>query len=126
MNSSGFKRCAFRSTELTVEKLKQFVPQLLDRLFLETLIYGNVTREDARRLANIAADTLRSGVATKPLLPSQKRQYREIQLPDGETTTYVGVQRIQSPGPLFSCPNIATHSCHGRADKTEQQTKLHF
>ena len=35
----------FWLTEVTLEKLEAFIPQLLSRLYLEMLVYGNVTRE---------------------------------------------------------------------------------
>ena len=71
-------------TELTLERLKQFIPQLLSRLYIETLIYGNVTKDRAKQLADIVTETLVKHANTKALLPSQHRRYREVQLPDGK------------------------------------------
>ena len=36
------------SSELTVERLKSFIPQLLSRLHIEFLIYGNITKQVGR------------------------------------------------------------------------------
>ena len=32
-------------SEMTVEKLDAFIPQLLSKLYIEGLIYGNVTKQ---------------------------------------------------------------------------------
>ena len=69
--------------ELNVERLQQFMPQLLSRMYIETLIYGNVTKDRAIQLADIVTNTLTTRANTKALLPSQHRRYREVQLPDG-------------------------------------------
>ncbi len=68
---------------MTVEALKAFIPQLLSRLYMEMLIYGNVTRDRARQLTDIVTSTLAEHAKTKSLLPSQQRRYREVQMPDG-------------------------------------------
>ena len=75
--------------ELTVERLKQFMPQLLSRMYIEALIYGNVTKDRANQLAKTVTETLTKNSNTKALLPSQHRRYREVQLPDGRLSCHL-------------------------------------
>ncbi len=73
-----------------MERLRAYIPQLLSRLYIETLIYGNVTRERATQLCDVITTTLQKGAGTKALPPSQQRRFREVQLPDGEWAGGVG------------------------------------
>lgn len=69
--------------EVTLERMEEFIPQLLSRLHVECLIHGNVDKEKALKLAQIVEDRLKSRVALRPLLPQQLLRDREIQLVDG-------------------------------------------
>lgn len=66
-----------------MEALKAFIPHLLSRLYMEMLVYGNVSRDRARQITDIVTSTLKEKAKTKSLLPSQQRRYREVQMPDG-------------------------------------------
>uniref|UniRef100_A0AAZ3RRR4 Insulin-degrading enzyme n=1 Tax=Oncorhynchus tshawytscha TaxID=74940 RepID=A0AAZ3RRR4_ONCTS len=69
--------------DVTLPRLKAFIPQLLSRLHIETLLHGNITKESALDMMQMVEDTLMNQAHTKPLLPSQLIRYREVQVPDG-------------------------------------------
>ncbi|XP_042192680.1 insulin-degrading enzyme isoform X1 [Callorhinchus milii] len=68
--------------DVTLPRLKAFIPQLLSRLHIEALLHGNITRQTALNITQMVEDTLIEHAHTKPLLPSQLIRYREVQLPD--------------------------------------------
>jgi insulysin len=68
---------------MTVKKLEAFIPHLFSQLFIEMLVYGNVTKQKSMELADIVEHRLVTKFQTRPLLPSLRRRYREVQLPDG-------------------------------------------
>ncbi|ELU09335.1 hypothetical protein CAPTEDRAFT_155510 [Capitella teleta] len=76
------------TNEMTCKKLQSFIPMVLEKISLEFFIHGNVTRQGALELARIVEDTLCSRTEARPLLPSQLRRFREVQLPDGCSYAY--------------------------------------
>ncbi|XP_043912631.1 insulin-degrading enzyme isoform X4 [Protopterus annectens] len=68
--------------DVTLPRLKAFIPQLLSRLHIEALLHGNITKQVALGIVQMVEDTLIEHLHTKPLLPSQLVRYREVQLPD--------------------------------------------
>ncbi|VDI53787.1 insulysin [Mytilus galloprovincialis] len=74
--------------EMTVEKLDAFIPQLLSKLYIEGLIYGNVTKQIALDIVETVESILTTKCNTKPLLPSQAKRLRELQLPNGSSFVY--------------------------------------
>ncbi|KAM4032052.1 insulin-degrading enzyme isoform 1-T1 [Anomaloglossus baeobatrachus] len=68
--------------DVTLLRLKAFIPQLLSRLHVEALLHGNITKQTAQGIMQMVEDTLIEHAHTKPLLPSQLVRYREVQLPD--------------------------------------------
>ncbi|TRY55890.1 hypothetical protein DNTS_029134 [Danionella cerebrum] len=74
--------------DVTLPRLKAFIPQLLSRLHIETLLHGNITKESALEMMQMLEDTLIEHAHTKPLLPSQLIRYREVQVPDGGWYVY--------------------------------------
>ncbi|WAR20847.1 IDE-like protein [Mya arenaria] len=70
-------------TNVSLEKLKLFIPQLFSKMYIEGLVYGNVTRKSSLAMCEMLEGILREKVGTRELLPSQRRRLREIQLPDG-------------------------------------------
>uniref|UniRef100_A0A9L0K504 Insulin-degrading enzyme n=1 Tax=Equus asinus TaxID=9793 RepID=A0A9L0K504_EQUAS len=71
--------------DVTLPRLKAFIPQLLSRLHIEALLHGNITKQAALGIMQMVEDTLIEHAHTKPLLPSQLVRYREVQLPDNNT-----------------------------------------
>ncbi|XP_055018811.1 insulin-degrading enzyme isoform X2 [Boleophthalmus pectinirostris] len=74
--------------DVTLPRLKAFIPQLLSRLHIEALIHGNILKESALGMMQMVEDTLIEHAHTKPLLPSQLIRYREVQVPDGGWYVY--------------------------------------
>ncbi|XP_061692661.1 insulin-degrading enzyme isoform X2 [Syngnathoides biaculeatus] len=74
--------------DVTLLRLKAFIPQLLSRLHIEALLHGNITKESALGMMQMVEDTLIEHARTKPLLPSQLIRYREVQVPDGGWYVY--------------------------------------
>ncbi|XP_072280969.1 insulin-degrading enzyme [Pyxicephalus adspersus] len=68
--------------DVTLSRLKAFIPQLLSRLHVEALIHGNIVKKSALSIMQMVEDKLIEHAHTKPLLPSQLVRYREVQLPD--------------------------------------------
>ncbi|XP_059803576.1 insulin-degrading enzyme isoform X1 [Hypanus sabinus] len=68
--------------DVTLLRLKAFIPQLLSRLHIEALLHGNITKQTSLSIIQMVEDTLIQHAHTKPLLPSQLTRYREVQLPD--------------------------------------------
>ncbi|XP_056465442.1 insulin-degrading enzyme isoform X1 [Gadus chalcogrammus] len=74
--------------DVTLPRLKAFIPQLLSRLHIEALLHGNITKESALGMMQLLEDSLIEQAHTKPLLPSQLIRYREVQVPDGGWYVY--------------------------------------
>uniref|UniRef100_A0A3B3DJ11 Insulin degrading enzyme n=1 Tax=Oryzias melastigma TaxID=30732 RepID=A0A3B3DJ11_ORYME len=74
--------------DVSLPRLKAFIPQLLSRLHIEALIHGNITKESALSMMQMVEDTLIEHAHIKPLLPSQLIRYREVQVPDGGWFVY--------------------------------------
>ncbi|XP_068423658.1 insulin-degrading enzyme isoform X4 [Clinocottus analis] len=74
--------------DVTLPRLKAFIPQLLSRLHIEALLHGNITKESALGMIQMLEDALIEHAHTKPLLPSQLIRYREVQVPDGGWYVY--------------------------------------
>ncbi|KAM9727441.1 insulin-degrading enzyme isoform 2-T2 [Menidia menidia] len=74
--------------DVTLHRLKAFIPQLLSRLHIEALLHGNIPKESALGMMQMVEDTLIEHAHTKPLLPSQLIRYREVQVPDGGWYVY--------------------------------------
>ncbi|KAM0735141.1 Insulin-degrading enzyme [Formica fusca] len=69
---------------LTVDRLQQFIPQLLSKVHVECLIHGNVTITEATDTVRLIESKLTNSVPhITPLLHRQLTLYREIRLEDG-------------------------------------------
>ncbi|CAL1547485.1 unnamed protein product [Lymnaea stagnalis] len=69
--------------DVTATNLQHFISQLLGKLFIEGLVFGNVTKAQSIQMTDMIERILIENCNTKPLLPSQHRKLREVQLPDG-------------------------------------------
>ncbi|KAK6481984.1 insulin-degrading enzyme-like isoform X1 [Huso huso] len=74
--------------DVTLPRLKAFIPQLLSRLHIEALLHGNITKQAALGMMQMVEDKLIEHAHIKPLLPSQLIRYREVQVPDGGWFVY--------------------------------------
>ncbi|KAL6438860.1 hypothetical protein ACFW04_003738 [Cataglyphis niger] len=69
---------------LTVDRLQQFIPQLLSKVHVECLIHGNVTVTEATDTVRLIESKLINSVPQiTPLLHKQLILHREIRLEDG-------------------------------------------
>lgn len=82
--------------DVTVKRLETFIPQLLSMLYIEALMYGNITKQKATETAGMVEKILQDTCKTKTLVPSQNRRYREIQLPDGCYYMYQKMNQVHS------------------------------
>ncbi|KAI0220840.1 Insulin-degrading enzyme [Lamellibrachia satsuma] len=99
--------------EVTIDRLKAFVPQLLSRLHIDFLVYGNITKQRAETIADIVENTLQSRADTRPLLASQQRRFREVQLPDGCYYKYEQTNDVHKSSSLevyYQCGLQETHT----------------
>uniref|UniRef100_A0A3B5LE54 Insulin-degrading enzyme n=1 Tax=Xiphophorus couchianus TaxID=32473 RepID=A0A3B5LE54_9TELE len=90
MTEVGWTKDELRESldDVTLPRLRAFIPQLLSRLHIEALLHGNITKESALGMMQMVEDTLIEHAHTKPLLPSQLIRYREVQVPDGGWYVY--------------------------------------
>ncbi|KYQ54449.1 Insulin-degrading enzyme, partial [Trachymyrmex zeteki] len=72
------------TTYLSVEGLQRFIPQLLSKMHVECLIYGNVTVMEARDIIKLIESKLTTGVPNRiPLLEQHLVLSRNTKLEDG-------------------------------------------
>ncbi|KYQ54450.1 Insulin-degrading enzyme, partial [Trachymyrmex zeteki] len=72
------------TTYVSIESLQRFIPQLLSKMHVECLIYGNVTVMEARDIIKLIESKLTTGVSNRiPLLEQQLVLSRDIKLEDG-------------------------------------------
>lgn len=74
--------------QVTVEKLEAFIPQVLSKMHIESLVHGNANKEKALQLVQIVEDRLRSAFNMSPLLPRQLLLNRELKLENGSNYLY--------------------------------------
>ncbi|CAH1784511.1 unnamed protein product [Owenia fusiformis] len=96
--------------EVTLEGLRAFIPQLLSRMFIECLVYGNMTKNQALDIQNIVENTLIGKSKTKPLLPSQRKRLREVQLPDGSCHIYKKTNNVHKSSSIEIYYQTSTQS----------------
>ncbi|ESO09969.1 hypothetical protein HELRODRAFT_109371 [Helobdella robusta] len=99
--------------ETKFEKLLNFVPQLFGQVFLEAFVYGNVSIEKAKVMVDLIEQALIDTYKTRPLLPSQQRRFREVQLPDGGCYRYCRENDVHKSSSLeiyYQCCPQETHS----------------
>ncbi|KAK0161382.1 hypothetical protein PV327_009858 [Microctonus hyperodae] len=73
------------SRYITIERLEEFVPQLLHKMYIECLVHGNLTKSEALEAVKIVESELTHAGKRRiiPLLPRQLMLHREISLEDG-------------------------------------------
>ncbi|XP_053988603.1 insulin-degrading enzyme [Hylaeus volcanicus] len=72
------------TSQVTVERIQQFIPQFLSKVHIECLIHGNVIMSEALETAKLIESKLTSAIPQIiPLLSRQLILYREIRLEDG-------------------------------------------
>ncbi|XP_011634995.1 insulin-degrading enzyme-like [Pogonomyrmex barbatus] len=75
------------TTYLSVERLQWFIPQLYNKVHVECIIHGNVTKLEAIDIVKLIESKLINNVSPPiPLLQRQLVLNREIKLEDGKYT----------------------------------------
>ncbi|EDV22870.1 uncharacterized protein TRIADDRAFT_28404 [Trichoplax adhaerens] len=69
--------------DISCEQVQAFIPLFLSRLYIEALLMGNLTQEEAIEISTLVCSVFRDCAGTKALLPSQRMKHRQIQLQDG-------------------------------------------
>lgn len=99
--------------DMTFEKLQAFVPRLFSQIFLEMLVYGNVSKERANQLTDIIEQSLIERYHTRPLTASQFKRFREVQLPHGCWYMYRQKNEVHKSSSLevyYQCDVQETHA----------------
>ncbi|XP_034948180.1 insulin-degrading enzyme isoform X2 [Chelonus insularis] len=97
------------TTYLTVERLEEFVPQLLSKLHIECLVHGNITEAEALETVKLVESELtgdsqndKKSRIMVPLLPQQLLLRREISLENGANFLY----KIENKLHKSSCTEV--------------------
>ncbi|KJE93448.1 insulin degrading enzyme, variant 1 [Capsaspora owczarzaki ATCC 30864] len=80
---------------VTLERLDAFVPQLLSRIHLESLIVGNITAEQANALSDTVVAALKRHQNVSSLLPMERLKGRCHVVPKGKTFLYSSQNAIR-------------------------------
>lgn len=70
-------------SELTIDRLEAFIPQLLSKMHIECLLHGNLNKDKALKIVDIVESRLTSAFNMSPLLPRQLLLNRELKLEGG-------------------------------------------
>lgn len=71
---------AVAEKECTLERCEAFLQEFLKKMYVETLIHGNMTVDEARKMG----DTIRRVLKSGPLTFDETKSFREYKLRDGE------------------------------------------
>ncbi|CAH8495100.1 unnamed protein product [Heterobilharzia americana] len=99
--------------DITYEGVINFIKHFYGRIFIEGLIYGNITQEDAIGYLEMFQDLLMKKMNSKPLLSSQITMAREVIIPKDSSYRY---QRYISGQPAsaiyyyLQCGDQSTHN----------------
>lgn len=82
--------------DVTFDRLKAFIPQLLSKLYFEGLMHGNITKQTSLEIIDTMEKIMREKCGTKPLSSSQHKRYRELKLPHGCYYLYQNTNAVHS------------------------------
>ena len=85
--------------------MQSFIPLVLSKLHIEALFHGNLTQEQATVTMETLENILKTSSRSKPLLPSQLKRQREIQLPDGKMLCCIHVVRQEDKSVSYTVRN---------------------
>nr|CAH8840917.1 unnamed protein product [Trichobilharzia regenti] len=74
--------------DVTYEALVDYIKRFYQRIFIDGLIYGNISEEDAIIYQENLRDLLTQKMGAKPLLPSQITTPREVMIPEDSSYRY--------------------------------------
>ncbi|KAK0157499.1 hypothetical protein PV328_011239 [Microctonus aethiopoides] len=95
------------SDYITIERLEEFIPRLLNKMYIECLLHGNLTKSEALEAVKIVESELTHAGKRRiiPLLPQQLMLHREIKLEDGCHYLYVTENKVSES----SCTGVFYH-----------------
>jgi insulysin len=128
--------------DIKFEDIKMFYPELLKQIHIESLIHGNILKDDAIKMTQKVEEILQP----KALIPSQLIGYRSVILPQGKRFVYQrnvydkeninsaieyyvqidGLMDIESRTKLSLLSQIADEPCFNQLRTKEQLGKLSF
>jgi len=76
-------RNIFLVSDITLQTLKEFIPNFLRNIYIECLLTGNLAHEEALDIAGKVEEILIVENQTRAMLPIQHMVSREYQLPEG-------------------------------------------
>ncbi|KAK0157501.1 hypothetical protein PV328_011241 [Microctonus aethiopoides] len=84
------------SDYITIERLEEFVPRLLNKMYIECLLHGNLTKSEALEAVKIVESEFTHAGKRRiiPLLPQQLMLHREISLENGCHYLYVTENKV--------------------------------
>ena len=109
-----------RDEAVTPAELAAFVPRLLKRFKVETLVIGNVTADGARTLVGEVVTTL----APRALLPSEIPSPRHVELPAARSFQYTGVEENEEQPCGAICVYLQCGFSSGLAAGLETRVRL--
>ncbi|XP_046427439.1 insulin-degrading enzyme isoform X1 [Neodiprion fabricii] len=108
------------TSHLTVERVQQFIPQILGKMHIECLVHGNVTKSEALDIVKLVESRLTNTLPqVTPLLPRQLVLHREVRLDDGCHFLY----EIENKLHRSSCAEVY-YQCHLQATESNMLLEL--
>ncbi|KAL5111762.1 Insulin-degrading enzyme [Taenia crassiceps] len=86
------ERCAALN-EITYEELVEFIPSFFHRVFVETMVYGNVDVEEALKFNEILTNALHQHTHWRSPVAMVSPQMREVEIPTGPSYVYKRINR---------------------------------
>lgn len=98
--------------DFTLEDLQQFIPKLLTKnIFIESLMYGNLSEQNAKNYLSIVENKLKSTKLyhcekLQPLQKAHSKNLRQVRLPEGCNMVYLkpnGVHKTNAIEVYYQC-----------------------
>ncbi|KAL5964343.1 Insulin-degrading enzyme [Taenia solium] len=86
------ERCAALN-EITYEELVEFIPSFFRRVFVETMVYGNVDVEEALKFNEALTNALHQHAHWRSPVTMVSPQMREVEIPMGSSYIYKRINR---------------------------------
>ncbi|XP_012261292.2 insulin-degrading enzyme isoform X2 [Athalia rosae] len=108
------------TSQLTVDRVQQFIPQILGKMHVECLVHGNVTKSEALDIVKLVESKLIQTLPhVTPLLPRQLVLNREVRLEDGCNFLY----QIENKLHKSSCAEVY-YQCNLQATESNMLLEL--
>jgi len=105
--------------DFSIDDLQQFIPKLLTQgVFIESIIYGNITQKRAVDLIKIVEEKLHLSTKSnriRPLESTQSNNFRQIQLSEGTNYVYLKNNTIHKTNGIEVYYQCGTQNTHDNA-----------